>query len=200
MRLDEAGPASASTLTFSDQSQVQTQPVHLLRRLLGWDWYGGYGYAYPGYSYYGYGGYPGYGWYGGYPNYSYYGYGGYPGYGWYGGYPSYGYYGYGYPGYGWYGGYPSYGYYGYGGYPGYGYGGYPGYGYYGYGYPSYGYGYSSVSLSSDPQPRTVPRDGYLVSLPRQTTGSVLPIPADATHSQSAPAIVPTNYTYRAYGE
>lgn len=157
-RLDEAGPASVSTLSSSGQSQVQTQPIHLIRRLLGWGWYGGQ-YAYPGYGYYGYGGYP-----------SYYCYSG-------------------YPGYGWYGGYPSYSYYGYGGYPG-----------YGYGYPSYGYGYSNVSLSSDPQPRTVPRDGYLVSLPRQTTGSVLPIPAGATHSQSAPAIVPTNYTYRAYGE
>jgi len=169
-RLDEAGPASVTTLSSSYQSQVQTQPVHLIRRLLGWGRYSDYGYTYPGYGYYGYSGYP---------SYSYYGYGG-------------------YHGYGWYGGYPSYSYYGYRGYPGYGYGGYPSYSYYGYGYPSYGYGYRSVSLSSEPQPRTVPRDGYLVSLPRHTSGSVLPIPAGAT--QSAPAIVPTNYTYRAYGE
>jgi hypothetical protein len=151
VRLGTGVEAQVSNLNFD--GQAETQKVWLLRRLLGWGCYGGWGhhhsryqgsyysqpYAYGGYPYggcYGYGGYTPYSgqsW-GGYPYSSGYGMGGYGG-----GQGGYGMGGYGMGGYG--GGYGMGGYgggYGMGGYGGgYGMGGYGG----GYGMGGYGGGY-----------------------------------------------------------
>jgi hypothetical protein len=64
----------------------------------------------------------------------------------------------------------------------------------------------AVSPNTDPQPRTIPRDGYMVSLPTQTTATVVPIMFGASQTPStstvpaAPAQAQNKYTYRAYGE